>query len=387
MGALLDKGVERGPLGEPALNRQQLADRFDALRAQVSFSASGQSLYVQWQTTREHAPAVLALIGRVLRSPALPASALDELRAQWLASLAQQRDDPAAVVGNALGRHGNPYPAGDLRHVQTFAEQEATVRAVTLAGVRNFHRRFVSAASGELAVVGDFDAAAVRSAAVAGFGNWRAPAAGAAQAVRYARAPQPLVALPPARLVLATPDKANANGRFVLPLALNDSHADAMALGLANHIFGGSLSSRLWTRIREKEGLSYGVNTGLAWNEFEAHSRLVGSVIFAPSNLTKVETALKEEFARSLQDGFTVEELTRARSAWLNERQLARAQDDGLTSQLAGQLYLDRRFALSQQRDERIQSLTLDEVNAAWRRWVDPSKIVWAWGGDFKPVP
>jgi zinc protease len=51
---------------------------------------------------------------------------------------------------------------------------------------------------------------------------------------------------------------------------------------------------------------------------------------------------------------------------------------------LQGNLFLDRRFAFAQQVDERIARLTLAELNAAWRRWIDPSRLSLAWGGDFK---
>jgi zinc protease len=68
----------------------------------------------------------------------------------------------------------------------------------------------------------------------------------------------------------------------------------------------------------------------------------------------------------------------------LSARRLARAQDGVVTGALAENLYLGRSFARSQQVDEAIAKLTLAQVNAAWRKYMDPAKVVWAWGGDFK---
>ncbi|MFM7704252.1 MAG: insulinase family protein, partial [Rubrivivax sp.] len=70
--ALLDKGGA-------SLTRQQLRDRFTQLRAQVSFGGGGQSLTVSITTVRESLPAVVELVGRVLREPAYPSEALEEL--------------------------------------------------------------------------------------------------------------------------------------------------------------------------------------------------------------------------------------------------------------------------------------------------------------------
>ena len=66
-------------------------------------------------------------------------------------------------------------------------------------------------------------------------------------------------------------------------------------------------------RIREKEGLSYDVRSGIDWANIELHSRLVLSAIFAPQNQARVERALNEELQRSVTQGFTAQELAEAK--------------------------------------------------------------------------
>jgi len=258
------------------------------------------------------------------------------------------------------------------------------VRAVTLAQVAAFHRRFYSAAYGEFSAAGDLDPAAVRQALTVAFGNWKQPAGGA---MPYARAPRPLVALAPTRFIEVTPDKANANLRGLLPVPLMDTDADYPALLMANYLFGSGGSSRLWRRIRESGGLSYDVRSGVDWNADEPNSSWTVSAIFAPQNQPKVEAALREELALSVKEGFAQKELDEARVGLLNLRRLARAQDGNVASQLASDQRLGRTFAFSQRIDEAIEKLSLDQVNAAWRRYIDPARVVLAWGGDFKPAP
>ncbi len=374
VGSLLDKGGG-------GLTRQQIADQFDRLQAQVGFSASGETVSASITTKRDRLPAVIELVGKLLREPAFDAGPLEEARKQWLTSIERQRKEPAAVIANRLARHGNPYPRGDLRHAQSFEEEEEDVRAVTLAQVQAFHRRFYSAAKGEFAAVGDMDVAAVRKALDGALGHWRQPAAGAQP---YARVARPLVTVPPARFVEVTPDKANADllGRLALPI--NDRHPEHAALTMANFLFGLSGSSRLWTRIRETDGLSYDVRTVLSWGTLDDNTRWDVSAIFAPQNQPKVEAALKEELARSLKDGFTQAELDQGRTGLLSSRRLQRAQDAAVTEQISRNLYLGRSFAFAQQVDEALERLTLADVNAAWRKHIDPARLVMAWGGDFK---
>jgi zinc protease len=373
--SLLDKGGA-------GLTRQQIADRFDQLQAEVGFTGSGQTLAVSITTKRDRLPAVIDLVGRLLREPAYAPEPLEEARRQWLAGIERQRKEPDAVIANVLARHGNPYARGDLRHARSFDEMEQDVNAVKPEHLKAFHRRFVSAAQGEFAAVGAIDAAAVQQALQAAFGDWRQPAAGA---LGYTRVPQPLVAVPPRRFVEITPDKANANLQGGLSLPISDRHPDHAALSLANYIFGLGGNSRLWTRIRETEGLSYDVRSMLGWSSTDDNTPWTVTAIFAPGNQPKVEAALKEELARSLKNGFTQQELDQGRAGLLNFRRLSRAQDAAVAGALAQNLYLGRTFAFSQQVDDAMAKLTLDELNAVWRKYIQPDRLVLAWGGDFKP--
>jgi zinc protease len=369
--SMLDKGT-------PDMSRQQVQDRLDALRTElrIGFADPG-ALVVTLQSRREHLPAAIELVAQLLRRPALDPAILDELKRQASAGIEAQRKEPDAVLAVAMARHGNPYPRGDIRHVRDFDERLADVRAVTPDALRALHAKVLGASRAELAVVGDFDVAAVKAAAERGFGGWTTQ-------VQYVRVPRPLVEAAPARLSFATPDKQNAVLQATLPLPLNDTDADHPALTLANYLLGSGGNSRLWKRIREREGLSYDVRSSVAWNAHERNSRWRGGAIFAPANRDKVEAAFRDEVARALKDGFTAAELAEGKSGLLNFRRLSRAQDGTLAAQWATYLDLGRSFDYAARIDARLQAATLDEVNAALRKYLDPAKIVWGVAGDFK---
>ena len=116
---------------------------------------------------------------------------------------------------------------------------------------------------------GDVDVAALKPVVDKAFGDWRQPAAGP---LPYARVDRPLVQVKADRFIVVTPDKQNANLRTQLALPLNDTAAEYPAAVMANYLFGLSQSSRLWTRIREKEGLSYDVRSVVDWNTIEPNS-------------------------------------------------------------------------------------------------------------------
>jgi zinc protease len=370
--------VDKGGAG---LTRQQIRDRLDALRAQVAVGASDQGWSVNITTVRQHLPEVVKLVGRLLREPSFPAEALEEVRRQALSGLEQGRKEPGAVVADVLARHGNPYPRGDLRHAPSFDEREQDLKAVTVVQLRDFHSRFLSAAQGQFSVVGDFDAAALREALATAMGDWKQPAAGAA---RYVRAPQPLNVVKPERFVLRTPDKQRANLQAQLALPLNDLDTDHPAVLVGNFILGGNPASRLWARVREREGLSYDVRSFIGWNPVDRNSTWTATAIFAPENQPKVEAAVKEEIARVLREGVSAQELAQAQQALLNQRRLSRAQDPVVAGGWQFNLEHGRSFAQARRLDDQIAAVTVEQVNAALRRHLDPARIVWAWAGDFK---
>jgi zinc protease len=252
------------------------------------------------------------------------------------------------------------------------------VNAVTLDAVRGFHAGFYGASNAEFSAVGDIDAPEVRRALQAAFGDWVSPAP-------YARVPRPLVPIKPERVLLNTPDKQNATLLVHQSLPLSERDPDYPALVMANHLLGAGGSSRLWTRIREAEGLSYDVHSSIAWNPHEANSDWQASAIFAPQNRARVEAAFQEELARALKDGFSERELAEGKLGLLNFRRLSRAQDASVAHALANNLYLGRTFAVSAQVDAALTKLTLAQVNAALRTYIKPEAFVLAFAGDFKP--
>jgi zinc protease len=367
---LLDRGT-------PKLSRQQIQDRFAALQANVRFSGGATTATVGISTLRDKLPAVIALVGELLREANFPADALEELRGQSLAAIEAQRKEPEALVANTLDRHGNPYPRGDVRYSRTFDELTADVRAVTAEQLRAFHGRFYGASYAQFGASGDMDAAAVKQALQSAFGDWKSKEP-------FVRVPRPLVPVPPKRFVIVTPDKQNATMGAREPMPVTDNDPDYPLLMLANRMLGQGGSSRLWLRVREKEGLSYDVGTAIAWNPHEPNSPWESSAIFAPQNRQRVETAWREEIERALRDGFTQRELDEAKKGLLSSRQLGRSQDSVLANALATNLYLDRTFLISQRVDDGIARPPLGEVNAALRKYLKPEQFVSAFAGDFK---
>jgi zinc protease len=110
---------------------------------------------------------------------------------------------------------------------------------------------------------------------------------------------------------------------------------------------------------------------------------VVGHAIYAPQNVKRLEDAVREELGRVMRDGFTEAELKDGKNGLLQARRLALAQDAQLATQLSGQLELGRNMDFTAGIDRAIEAVTLEQANAAFRKYVDPSKLVMVYAGDF----
>jgi zinc protease len=248
---------------------------------------------------------------------------------------------------------------------------------VTLDEVKKFYSQFYGASHGEFAIVGQFDQAAVGKIAAELFGAWNSPAP-------YTRITTTFQKTEPVNLKIETPDKQNATFDAGLRLAMMDTDPDYPAMVLANYMFGGSITSRAPDRIRNREGLSYGVSTVFSAPSQGNAARFSGGAISNPKNTPKVEASFRDELAKTLANGFTAQEVEIAKKALRDERVVGRSQDQSLLRLISAREYDGRTMQWDEQMDARLAALTVDQVNAAFRRHVDGSSLSIVKAGDFK---
>ena len=372
-GSLMNSMLSRGTAKR---DRQAFEDALDRHQAKLGIGGGATATTVQAQTVRAHVGSVLRLAAEALREPAFAPTEFEKLKREWQSGIDEARTDPQAIAQRSLARHDNPWPADDVRYKPSFDEELARLAAADLAGVKAFHREFIGAADAELAIVGDFDVDAVKVLVGELFGRWTSPSA-------YERVPQPYRPTKPAALQTETPDKANAMLIGSLAIPMVDSDPDYPTMLLVNQLLGSSPESRIPDRIRERDGLSYGAQSGLDVSPFDNNSALYVYAIFAPENLARVRKGIDEEIERALKDGFTDKEVADGKKALLEQRRISRTSDGTLGAALASQSYLGRTWSATGEVDAAIAALTTAKVNDALRRHIRADRFAWAFAGDF----
>lgn len=363
--------------GTDGLDRAAISRRLTALKSTLNVGGGGTSVSLTATTDRDNLAALLELAATILRQPTFPESEFEQLRAQMLTSVRNSMTEPQAVASAAMSRYFDRWPEGHPYAALSFEQQIEAIQALELEDIQAFHRDFYGSAGASIAIVGDVDAEATQAQVDALFGDWNAP-------VAYTRIPSPHHTMPAVREQIETPDKANAMLLALLPVPVNQDHEDYPALVVGNQILGGSSKSRLYDRIRQREGLSYGVGSGFNGSALDETGNFNLYAIAAPENIPAVEAAMAEELARLLEDGIDEDELREALNGMLESRRTSRASDGALTGLLASNLYLDRTMADEAAFEDQLRAQTPDSVLAALKRHLRPEEISWFVAGDFE---
>jgi zinc protease len=362
--------------GAGNLQRAEISAKLDELKTQIEVSGGGQTVTVRFDSLRKNLPEVLNLVRDILRKPTFADKEFELLVQESTAGLESQRSEPNAMGSQAMALALDVYKKGDIRAARSLDESIAALKMAKLEQVKQFHSSYYGVSFSEFALVGDFDSDAVKSQITQLFGDWKSPKA-------YTRLKAERKVAKPGATQLEAPDKANAFFLAGLPVSLQDTQADFVPLQLANRVLGGGVKSRLLDRFRQKDGLSYGAGSQLSASSFEPSGMWVLYAIYAPQNLAKLKAGVQEELAKFVKDGITAEELTDAKKGWQEERKISRAQDRALAAGHVAQTAANRTMAFVEKVDAQIEATTLEEVNTAIRKTLDPAKFLNIYAGDF----
>jgi zinc protease len=375
---LLPKLMTRGAKD---LSRGQIEDQLDRHLATLHTSGDAGKAVFRLETKREHLSAVLKLLKQVLRDPTLPAEELDILQRETLAELEQELTDPEALAMTRVRRTVSPYPKSDARYIPTIEEDLARSKAVTRDQLVKLRDQYLGSKAGEVTVVGDFDPRETESLLSEIFADWLSSQS-------YERLPRLYFAdVKGGKQQIDTPDKENAIYIAGLAMPMNDSDPDYAAMVIGDFIFGGSsLASRLGDRVRQQEGLAYGVGSHFAAESRDKRASITLYASYNPQGVNKVVSAISEELERLLAGGVTQKEIEEAKNGWVEEQLIHRTVDARLAQVLSDTAYAGRTMEYYVDLESKVQKLTTDQVLKALKKHIDPKRLSIVVAGDFRKV-
>ncbi len=367
--------------GTEKLTHQQIKDKLDELKAQVTMHAQqDHSVAIRIRTDRAHLAAAVELVGEIVKTPSFPSEDFEIVKKEELAGLEEQLSNPQALAFNAMFRRVHPYPPDDIRYLPTIPEQIERARTVEVDYLKKFHGEFFGANNAVMTIVGDFDADAMKKTIEATFGNWTTsrPFKRIEAKYRddYAVGDE----------TIDTPDKAMAMIAAGGRLEMRDDDPEYPAMHIANYVLGASAKSRLLERLRQKEGLSYGTGSMFNADSLDRDAFIGGMAICAPENAAKAAASLKDEFEKIARDGIPKEELESAKKSFALGTQTMLAEDSTVAAFINRGLYLGRTLEYHKNLWKKIDDLTPDQVGATLKKNVKVDRMVRVTAGDKKKM-
>jgi zinc protease len=364
--------------GTKTHTRQQLTEEFRKLNARVNVSGGGlNSATASITAPAANFLAAVKLAVEILKEPAYPQDEFDRIKTQRVKALEVAQTEPTQMATERLNRYLSPFAKTDAQYNPTRLEQLPELQKTTLDDAKRFHDQFYGTNYGVFAVVGPVTPADIQKIAADLLGTWNTAKA-------YKPLITPFKKMPAINEKIETPDKANAQFLAGQRFQMSQNDPDYPAIVLASYMFGEPITSHISDRIRNREGLSYGANARMTVPAEGDSALLTGTVSLNPGVGPKVEASFVDELKKVYQSGFSAAELAEAKKAYLNARVIGRSTDGALLNLIVLHEQLDRPFTWDSNLESKIQSLTLDQVNAAFRKHIDPNSLSIVKAGDFK---
>lgn len=357
-----------GMLDKGTVNRDKfaIAKLLGDVGATISFGTNASALNINARCLRADLPLVLGLIAEQLRTPAFAPEEFAKLKRQTAGLMKRQLEDTGFRGGTSFVRA--IYPVGHPNREASPEEFLAAVDKATLDEVKAFHAQYYGPAAMRLVVVGDVEPEAVQAELGRVFAGWTG---GSAQP-RPARAGA--VDAPREQDVFMA-DKTNVTIIWGQATQLRYGEPDSIALRLGTAALGSGFTGRLMANVRDKEGLTYGIGSYISADTFvDGDWRIEGN--FSPELLEKGLASTKRQLTEWHANGITPAELAGNKGKFVGSFKLGLSTTGGMATTVLNTLNRDLPLTFIDNFSATINSLTVDQVNGAIKKHLDPAKMV-----------
>jgi zinc protease len=182
------------------------------------------------------------------------------------------------------------------------------------------------------------------------------------------------------------PDKANADVVLALPAALRRPDPRYLAVSLANSALGqSSLTSRLGVRVRDTEGLTYGIHS--SFHATHLAGPFVVTVTVKPESRDAAVSSTLDEIRKFLREGLTEKEIADEKSSRVGKFKVDLASNAGIAQAVDTALYYGLGLEYLDDFGRRVAAVTKDEADEAFRNLVDPDAFTIVSAGTFAGKP
>lgn len=352
----------------------QISETLSGLGAEVDVSAGANDVDIYGHSLTRDLGTVLGFIAEQLREPAFTQVELDKAKVQLQAQLrdAGESADSRAYEAMMLA----VFPASSPNAPVPREQMLKAVESVTIEQVRQFHADYFGPAHMTLVVAGDVDAGKVAELVKRSFAGWT----GGVDYLRDSQSDSTAKVSAPQTITMA--DKATVSVFWGQQTGLRFNDADYLPLSVGVGVLGSGFTGRLMSAVRTREGLTYGISARAIGSDFTPGAFMINTT-FAPELLDKGIASTERELQVWWKDGVTEQELAARKKNLVGNYQVRLGSTIGMASALLGAVKRGVGVEWLDQYPLRIEAATVQEVNQAIKRHIDPAKMAQVKAGTF----
>ena len=362
--------------GTARRTKLQLAEDLESRAISLGFSSDASDpvgVDVSGAALSRETDVLLEALAEVLRTPAFPADELEREKKRLVGSIRQQQDQTSVRAYERAMRR--IYPLEHPLHAFSGEERIARVEALVRDDLSAFYSARYGAASLTLIAVGDVDAGRTLDRLEAAFGSWPAGPKPEIPAVRVPPSS-------PGRETVEMPDKASADVVVAAPANLKRTDADFFACTLANAALGqSSLTSRLGVRVRDTEGLTYGIHSSFSATHVAGPFAI--SLTVKPESRDAALASTMEEVGRLLKGGLTPKELAQEKSSRIGKFKVDLGSNSGIANALDSAVYYGFGVSYLDEFPAKVEAVTKEQADSAFASRVRPEDFTIVSAGSF----
>ena len=370
--SMLTEGTER-------YDALELSDKLDELGTDLYTSTGLDSSSVTLSALKSNFTESLDLMIEVINKPTFDQVEIDRKKLRWLASIDQSLSTPNGIVSNLISglMYGKDHPYGKPSSGDGTRQ---SIQWMTRQDMIGYKESTITAANSTIVVIGDTNLEELLPILESKFGNWK----------REANKTKPLnyeVSNQSSARKIYLFDKPGAIQSLIVAGQLLPANGtdDEIDIDLMNRVIGGSFTSRLNMNLREDKSWSYGVRARLSSRKGPRPM-----LVYAPVQSDRTVDSIKE--------------IQREYSEYLSSRPASNEELDPIKQQIilglngqfetfgsllsgvSGIVTFDRGDDYLNAVPQKYDAVTLDQVNAAAQKYLDPETWTWFIVGDLSII-
>ncbi|SFD49997.1 M16 family metallopeptidase [Flavobacterium phragmitis] len=344
----------------------KFSEKLQKLGVTLNVNASTFKINIGFKCLKKDLDQVVALLAEELRNPLFDAKEFENLKQQFIGNAQQSLNDPGERGDIALSQ--SIYPKNNPNYSLSVEENIENIKKATLDEVKAFHKKYFGTASMRLVIVGDTEGANLNASLKKSFKNWNG---GVSEKLKFEEASKAASKTE----VVTIPEKPSAElfiGQFT---GLKRADADYIPFFIGNYTLGAGFAGRLMQTVRDNDGLTYNISSGIGGN-IETGGYWYVNASFNPNLFQKGLDATMVQVDKWVKDGITATELENKKTNLIGSFKVGMSTTNGMARTILSFMERGLEPNYIDQYPKDIEKATLQQVNDAIKKYVKLDKMI-----------